>query len=98
VICGQQAHHLLGRGALSEGGEAAQVGEQHRDVHPSAGEQRLAAVRDHGVRHLWRQEAAQPTDPLDLHHLLEHAALEGAVPGGELGFLRLHLVVQRLGA
>jgi hypothetical protein len=43
----QQAQHLLGRDRLGEGGEAHDVGEEHRDVGAPRGAQAVVGGREH---------------------------------------------------
>ena len=61
---------------------------------PVAGEHGL--VVDHQVGQLRRQEAPQPTDALELGHLVLHPLLELAVPRGDLVGLPLDGVVVAL--
>ncbi len=93
VVLAQDGHEVLGLDRLREGGEAAQVAEQHGDLAAMAGEERVVARRRDDLDDLGRKEAFQAPHPLELVDLLAHALLEHPVPFRQLGRLRLNSVV-----
>ena len=60
-------HHLLGLGGLGEGGEAAQVAEDDRDLAPMASRSGSSApAGDDQLGELRREEALEAAEPLEL--------------------------------
>ena len=80
VVLAQHAHDLLGLGGLGEGGEAAQVEEDHGDLAPVGLERIVGAAGHDQLGELRREEALQPAEPLELGDLLRDALLERPVP------------------
>ena len=87
-----------GSAVLGEGGEAAQVEEDDRDLAAVALQRIVGAAGDDQLGELRREEALQPADPLELAHAVGDALLERSVELGELALLAQHLVVERLDA
>ena len=84
VVLAEHAHHLFRLGRLGEGGEPAQVEEHHGDVAPVALERILGAAGDDQLGELWREEALEPAQALELGHLLLHPMLERVVQLAQL--------------
>jgi hypothetical protein len=84
VVLAQHGHDLFGLRRLREGGEAAQVEENHGDVAAVALEGILGAAGDDGFGELGGEEALEPAQALELGDLGLHALFEGAVELGQL--------------
>ena len=80
VVFAKHAHHVLRLDGLGEGGEAPQVAEHDRDVAAVAAEGVVGAAAEDGLGELWREEAAELADALELGDLLGDALLERRVP------------------
>ena len=93
VVLLQHAHHLLRLARLRERGEAAQVAEDHDDLAPVAGQERLVAGVHDQLGQLRAEEPAQPAHPLQLRHLALDPRLQFLVPRGQLGSLPLDRVL-----
>jgi len=83
------AHDLFRRRRLREGGEAAQVHEDHRDLPAVALERILRAPADMSSASCGEKKRLSRPRRLELGHLRLHALLEIAVEVGELGRLGL---------
>ena len=66
MVIAQHSHHLFWLGGLSECSEAAQVAKYHGDVAAMTLEHFLVAIVEHKLGDLRREEAFEPTGPLDL--------------------------------
>jgi hypothetical protein len=84
VVFAQHAHDLLGLGRLGEGGEPAEIEEDHRDLAPVALERVLGLAAHDQLGELGGEKALEPLEPVELRQLLLDPLLEGPVPVGEL--------------
>ena len=96
VVFAQDRHYFLGLGDLGERRESAEVAEDYRDVAAMALQHLFVASGENKVDNLRREEAFEPTDPLDLDELLADALLKRLIPACEVGGLRLHLIIELL--
>ena len=96
MVLAEDAHDLLGLGGLREGGEAPQVQEHHGHLPPMALERVLRVASHDQLRELRREEALEPSQAVELRHLLPHALFQRLVPLRELGRLQLDGVVEVL--
>ena len=76
VVGAEDAEQLFRLGGLAEVGEAAQVGEDRRDLAPMAGQELLALGARHERRDLGRHEPGQ-LGPLALDRLEQPGVLDG---------------------
>ncbi len=76
VVFPKHPHDLLGLGRLGEGGETAEVEEDNRHFLAVRLQGILGASRHDQLSELWREEALEPPEPLELPALLLDTALE----------------------